>query len=65
MTVISGRLVGVRNEALAGDTVNDYARITDFHTGEVTSSWTNSAPGPGVPPVGYEGCHQGYPPAAR
>jgi alpha-L-fucosidase 2 len=74
--VISGRLAGVRNKALAGDyrgansdfaagwslrwtqpfhpayelristpgmtTVNDYARITDFRTGEVTSTWTNS-----------------------
>lgn len=75
--VISGRLAGVRNKAMAGDyrganadfaagwslrwtqafhpgyelqlrtpsatTVNDYARITDFRTGEVTSTWTDAS----------------------
>ncbi len=75
--VISGRLAGVRNKAVAGDyrganndfasgwslrwtqpfhpgyelhistpgmtTVNDYARITDFRTGEVTSAWTDGS----------------------
>jgi hypothetical protein len=73
--VISGRLEGVRDKALAGDysganrdfasgwslrwtqtyhpayelridtpgmtTVNDYARVTDFRTGEVSSHWTD------------------------
>lgn len=73
--VISGRLNGVRDKALAGDyaganrdfgsgwslrwtqtyhpayelrlgtpgmtTVNDYARVTDYRTGEVSSSWTD------------------------
>jgi alpha-L-fucosidase 2 len=73
--VISGRLQGARDKALAGDyaganrdfaagwslrwtqtyhpayelriatpemtTANDYARVTDFRTGEVTSSWTD------------------------
>ncbi|MGW3123912.1 glycosyl hydrolase family 95 catalytic domain-containing protein [Streptomyces sp. NPDC001107] len=73
--VISGRLEGARDKALAGDyagadrdfaagwslrwtqayhpayelqidtpgmtTVNDYARVTDFRTGEVSSSWTD------------------------
>ena len=74
--VISGRLNGVRDKALAGDyaganrdfangwslrwtqtyhpayelrittsglTVANYSRVTDFRTGEVTSSWTDSA----------------------
>jgi hypothetical protein len=74
--VLSGRLAGARDKALAGDyaganrdfaggwslrwtqtyhpayelriatpgtTVNNYARVTDFRTGEVTSSWTDSA----------------------
>jgi hypothetical protein len=74
--VISGRLQGARDKALAGDyaganrdfaagwslrwtqtyhpayelrisspgiTVNDYCRITDFRTGEVTSTWTDSS----------------------
>ncbi|TDB70867.1 RICIN domain-containing protein [Micromonospora sp. KC721] len=75
--VLSGRLAGVRNKALAGDyrganadftsgwglrwtqafhpgyelristpgmtTTNDYARITDFRTGEVTSTWTDGS----------------------
>ncbi|MBP2705890.1 glycoside hydrolase N-terminal domain-containing protein [Microbispora sp. RL4-1S] len=74
--VLSGRLAGVRDKALAGDfngatgdftsgwslrwtqtfhpgyelqistpgmtTVNNYGRITDFRTGEVTSTWTDS-----------------------
>ena len=74
--VISGRLAGVRDKALAGNyggantdfaagwslrwtqtyhpgfelqistpgmtTANGYARITDFRTGEVTSTWTDS-----------------------
>ncbi|MEH0421536.1 glycosyl hydrolase family 95 catalytic domain-containing protein [Streptomyces sp. B21-083] len=73
--VLSGRLEGVRNKALAGDyagantdfaagwslrwtqtyhpayelliatpgmtTVNNYGRVTDFRTGEVSSSWTD------------------------
>ncbi|MFF6780460.1 RICIN domain-containing protein [Streptomyces sp. NPDC012510] len=73
--VLSGRLEGVRDKALAGDysganrdfasgwslrwtqtyhpayelristpgmtTVNDYGRVTDFRTGEVSSSWTD------------------------
>ncbi|MEU6261555.1 RICIN domain-containing protein [Streptomyces sp. NPDC047043] len=73
--VLSGRLDGVRDKALAGDftgansdfaagwtlrwtqtyhpayelrldtpgmtTVNDYGRVTDFRTGEVSSSWTD------------------------
>lgn len=75
--VLSGRLAGVRDKALAGDFngatgdftsgwslrwtqtfhpgyelqistpqmtgVGDYARITDFRTGEVTSTWTDSS----------------------
>ena len=75
--VISGRLAGVRNKALAGDyrganadfgsgwslrwtqafhpayelqistpnatTIGDYARITDFRTGEVTSTWIDKS----------------------
>ncbi len=74
--VISGRLQGARDKALAGDyaganrdfaagwslrwtqtyhpayelriatpdmaTANDYGRVTDFRTGEVTASWTDS-----------------------
>lgn len=74
--VLSGRLNGVRDKALAGDyaganrdfssgwslrwtqtyhpayelriatsglTVQNYGRVTDFRTGEVTTSWTDSA----------------------
>ncbi|TDC64687.1 lectin [Micromonospora sp. KC207] len=75
--VISGRLAGVRNKAMAGDyrganndfaagwslrwtqafhpgyelqistsgvpTANNYARITDFRTGEITSTWTDGS----------------------